>query len=610
MFLDLDLMNAAIQALGWALIHFLWQGAVVGATFALGMLLLRQARPGARYGFGLICMLVLALLPVATFVSMFSATTATAGQTPSLAVVPSAASAVAQTVANDNGWAPALEQGLPWVVLAWALGVGLHTVRVFVNWRRMRRLTRIGVRSLDGPLSARIHDLIELFGIRSAVRVFESTLVQVPTVLGWLKPVILLPTSTLTGLTPRQIELVIAHELGHIRRWDYIVNLMQVCIETGLFYHPVVGWISRRIREEREKCCDDLVIEHCGNRLEYAKALTNLESMRATPMQPALAATDGKLFERIERIVCNHAAEPGEAVAGNTLFLVILGLTVALVGRMADPLQALENRHTPLADALVDELLVATVPTHSETLLVPLESARFSLLEPVQPAASVPVEEVSAPTVQQQSAGSDDVGMPQRVPSPAPVERAAPQPSVVQESPVIHEAVKSEIAEPRSSSPVAAGVPTSAAAAPAEQPLEVASLDRHKLDRTRVSASGPVAVRRVSPVYPVRARMAGQSGYVEVSYLIDAAGRPEAIDITESRPRRVFERAALQAIRDWRFDPTTVTGAEGRQYLRFDFNLDGTSTLQPMTGECRPLTGTRICRTDSPTAVKTQEARG
>ena len=122
---------------------------------------------------------------------------------------------------------------------------------------------------MTARLSRRLH-------ITRAITLFESTLVDVPTVIGFVKPVILLPASVLGGLTPQQLEAILAHELAHIRRHDYIVNLLQSLLETLLFYHPAVWWLSRRIRIEREHCCDDLAVSLCGDPLVYARALADL----------------------------------------------------------------------------------------------------------------------------------------------------------------------------------------------------------------------------------------------------------------------------------------------------------------------------------------------
>src|SRR5262249_31480014 len=135
-------------------------------------------------------------------------------------------------------------------------------------------------------------------GVRQAVRLLESTAIEVPAVLGLLRPVILLPASAVTGLTPAQLEMILAHELAHIRRHDFLVTLFQSAVETLLFYHPAVWWISRQVRIERENCCDDLAVAVCGTPLQYARALARLEELRAEALPLAVSANGGSLMER------------------------------------------------------------------------------------------------------------------------------------------------------------------------------------------------------------------------------------------------------------------------------------------------------------------------
>src|SRR5207247_1673092 len=136
-------------------------------------------------------------------------------------------------------------------------------------------------------------------GIGRPVRVLMSTLTDGPSVLGWLRPVLLLTPATAMGLTPSELEAVIAHELAHVKRYDYLVNVFQVVAETVFFYHPAVWWTSSRIRLERELCCDDLAVRSCGDPLSYARALTTLEKRRVMAPTMAMASTGGPLLYRI-----------------------------------------------------------------------------------------------------------------------------------------------------------------------------------------------------------------------------------------------------------------------------------------------------------------------
>src|SRR5204862_7224915 len=126
-------------------------------------------------------------------------------------------------------------------------------------------------------------------------RLRESAGVPVPAVLGGVRPVVLLPASAVTGLTPLQLDALLAHELAHVRRYDYLVNVLQSVIETLLFYHPAVWWVSRRVRDEREHCCDDLAVTVCGDAHAYATALLDMERLRGVAPAWAMAAAGGSL---------------------------------------------------------------------------------------------------------------------------------------------------------------------------------------------------------------------------------------------------------------------------------------------------------------------------
>src|SRR5207237_4946041 len=130
-------------------------------------------------------------------------------------------------------------------------------------------------------------------GLPAAAHVVESALVDVPTVVGWLRPAILLPIAALASLSPEQVEAILAHELAHIRRHDYAVNVLQTFAETLLFYHPAVWWVSKRIRVEREHCCDDVAVAVCGDAVCYAEALATLEHGPSEGAGMPLAAPRG-----------------------------------------------------------------------------------------------------------------------------------------------------------------------------------------------------------------------------------------------------------------------------------------------------------------------------
>ena len=187
--------------------------------------------------------------------------------------------------------APALnsEKFIRGFVFAWLLGVSALALRLLFISLVVARLKRRGNEPLGAQWIQQLHRLKTALQISRPVRLVKSALVEVPTVVGWLRPLILLPAATLTGLTPGQLESILAHELAHVRRHDYLVDLLQNALETLLFYHPAVWWVSGCVRAEREICCDEIAVNLCGDRLVYAQALTTLEELR-----PASVAGAGR----------------------------------------------------------------------------------------------------------------------------------------------------------------------------------------------------------------------------------------------------------------------------------------------------------------------------
>ena len=286
------------QALAAALEHFLWQGAVLGLALAAAIRLLR---PGARlrYVMGVATLAAMALAPVATLAvvsadrpsgvaTAFTASLQAAAQT-------GAVTGTAAEPASSRWTGPGI------VVAAWVIGVLAFSLRLLGGWVMTRQLV---ARTRDRA-SAEIRWLADRLSRELAlgrhVEIFESPAIVVPMLIGWIAPVIILPTAALAGLAPAQLEALIAHELAHVRRHDYLVNLLQSVVETLLFFHPAVWWVSRDVRESREHCCDDLVIGLC-DRVVYASALADLAALVRGP-RLALAATDGSLVNRVRRIL-------------------------------------------------------------------------------------------------------------------------------------------------------------------------------------------------------------------------------------------------------------------------------------------------------------------
>jgi len=323
------------QAIGWALLHLLWQGTVIAGLLALLLRLLPARSASLRYTLACAALVSLVLLGVATGYRAYPRQTAVAAATIATPDVrPSMATIVVATLAPARGAGVqdvvrAANDALPAVVTFWLVGVVLLSIRLIVHWLRARRLVTRHTSPATEPWLSVAKRLCRALGVRQAVRLLESTAIQVPAVVGLLRPVILLPANALAGLMPGQLEMILAHELAHIRRHDFLVNLLQAAVETLLFYHPAVWWISGQIRIERENCCDDLAIAVCGNALQYARALTRLEELRAQRMPLAVSANGGSLLDRIRRLVSESSRTTGP-VRGAAALALLVGMLLAI----------------------------------------------------------------------------------------------------------------------------------------------------------------------------------------------------------------------------------------------------------------------------------------
>src|SRR6266446_3611687 len=339
-----DLLSQPLtHRLGWALVHSLWQGVLAAAVFGLLRTVLRRRSTQARYVAGCLVLLALALAPVVTFLALSGQAGDSTGtglyperiqpklimQAPAFLSEFDFGATAPGPVARALGLLAWL---LPWLVAGWTIGVLLFSLRLLQDCWHLKRLRSDQTGTLDPAWGEILNDLRCRLSISRPVRLLKSGLVEVPTVLGWFRPLILLPASSVTGLSPAQLEAVLAHELAHVLRYDYLINAFQIVVETLLFYHPAVWWISRCIREERELCCDDLVLRVCADRVVYARALASLEEMRASAPRLAFAASGGPLLKRVRRLIGStgedHPASARE-ICGLALFGIGLVLTTA-----------------------------------------------------------------------------------------------------------------------------------------------------------------------------------------------------------------------------------------------------------------------------------------
>lgn len=330
--------QSLLQALGWALLQFLWQGTLVAIGTAAALTLLRKRAAATRYLVTCIALALMLILPAATLLRGIGDTgggtgdhSASAWRTTSAAAERGTPGAAAEKASPANFVDASLAMVrssllrlqaaarplLPHVAMAWFFGVLFLSFRLLRSWHHLQYIMHEGTEPAPERWQIVVSDLMERMGIRRSVRLLSSKLTEVPAAFGWLRPVILIPVSALCNLSVEQMETILAHELAHIRRHDYAVNLLQSAIEILLFYHPAVWWVSGKMRIERENCCDDVAVEVCDDVKTYARALVALEELRRAPVL-AVAANGGALLPRIRRLLQGGETD-GRSPAGALL---------------------------------------------------------------------------------------------------------------------------------------------------------------------------------------------------------------------------------------------------------------------------------------------------
>ena len=344
----------------------MWLVAAVTAVLALVLLAMRRRSANTRYLTACVGVLLMVAVPVATLILM---DIPSANEPIVLAIEPAGSVPVSELVSNkaempvkatplalspaeeldteasesmELAFAHRLQPVLPYLVFGWLVGTVLLSIRLMIGWAQAHRIARTRVHPMDGTWQERFAALACRLDVSRPVRLLESALARVPMVIGHTRPMLLIPASALSGLSVQQLDAVLAHELAHIRRWDYLVNLIQTVIETLLFYHPAVWWVGKRIRQERENCCDDVAADVCGERLAFARALVAMEEAKQSSPTLAVAAAGGVLIKRIRRLLGVEQEGPSRSsrwVSGAVVLLaaVAIAIGVPLASLAASP---------------------------------------------------------------------------------------------------------------------------------------------------------------------------------------------------------------------------------------------------------------------------------
>ena len=349
-----------VNAMGWTVLHSLWQGTIIALILALVFFALQRKTARLRYRIAFGALLLLFVSSLTTFFLLYDPQGS--GQQPTRLVL---LGDVRMVVEKSNYFQQMMtrfgnyfDAHLPVIVTVWLVGVFFFLIRLLGGMAYVRRMRVYGSIPAPDPWQQRVSRLAETLQLNKVIGLAESSLTKAPLMIGFFKPLILLPVGTINHLSADEVEAILAHELAHIARQDYIFNIMQSLIEIIYYYHPAAWWISAVIRTEREHCCDDTAIRLCSNPLTYAKALLHVQELqhyRTPVLAMAFSGHKNQLLYRIQRILNqshNKSRTMEKFIATCALLCLLAALTYG----------SNSHRETPAPPADMKTVIIASVP--------------------------------------------------------------------------------------------------------------------------------------------------------------------------------------------------------------------------------------------------------
>lgn len=393
-----------VAALGWSLLHSLWQGALIALLLGIALLFLQKRSSNVRYTLAASSLGLTLVAFFGTFAYLFNAAKAQQeafNDTLYIVTQENYNHFVNQVTAEQSLLSIFLEyfnQHLPVIVVFWFLGVLVLSLRFLGGLAYLQRLRHTQNQPISEHWQERLNSIKTQIGLSKSVQLLESALIRVPMVIGYLKPIVLLPIGTINALSAAEVEAILAHELAHIKRNDYLINLIQSIIDVLFFYHPAVWWMSNTVRTERENCCDDLALSVTGNSLIIAKALANLESLRQRSYHLSLAFTGNKnqLFNRISRLLGQPMKKNNHFVEGLVAVIVIILCLTTINYRVNASVTETKDELTEMvSDSIIpkEEIIIGEGEEVIEEYIIIEEEVEV----PVAPDAPFPVRWVENP---------------------------------------------------------------------------------------------------------------------------------------------------------------------------------------------------------------------
>ncbi|MDX2367241.1 MAG: M56 family metallopeptidase [Colwellia sp.] len=617
-----------LTSLSLTLLHFLWQGLLVAAVLKSALLIFNNHKPQVRYALSALAMSVNLLLPIITFAVIY--------QTESSPVNPIANSLVLSEFIQElkqpdaffsyNELMALLPSLLPYIALFWLATITLLAGKLLLEVYNVNNLPQQNTVAPSQKLQARFNELAKQIQLTITPRLLISLKVEVPMAIGWLKPVVLLPASMVSGLSTPQLEMLLLHELAHIRRHDYLVNFFQTLVEILLFFHPAVHWVSTQMRNEREYCSDDIAVQHCGDAVAYAHTLADTASLctkthHHTIPDMAMAASGGDLKQRVIRLVDHHCAPKNNIskwFASVTIVFSVLLLSSKQLLTM--PLLDIWYNEEPLLHSnnikKVQKNIIRTdntIPTSSiaRQFLASQESESTTVqtIYPKTPLASqqhttkknnstsiIELENLSLITSQ-----SDHLSKEVTTTETSRVKQAFEHTDYQKKSSLVANPYQQEQVKTKNKSPLPILIADSDTVKSKKKDLSytdkttnmstkfVDHFSRQKeewvqpvtIANKSIVPPTPVwhsaeQVKSVVPIYPSVAKRKGIEIEVKVDFTIDVDGQIKDIKFAQNNKINYFKNSIRTAIKKWRFLPAKVDEkpVESQMAKVFSFSLE------------------------------------
>jgi TonB family protein len=598
--------SPVLTSLSLTLLHFLWQGFLVAAVLKSALLFLNNNKPQLRYALSALAMSVNLLLPIITFVIIYQTESSSANTLANSLALSDFIQELKQPNAfySYNELTALLPSLLPSIAILWLATIFLLAGKLLLEMYHVNNLPQQNTVAPSDKLQARFNELANQISLTITPRLLISLKIEVPMAIGWLKPIVLLPASMVSGLSTPQLEMLLLHELAHIRRHDYLVNFFQTLVEILLFFHPAVHWVSKQMRNEREYCSDDIAVQHCGDAVAYAHTLADTASLctkahHHTIPNMAMAASGGDLKQRVIRLVDHHCAPKNNIskwFASITIVFSVLLLSSKQLLIM--PLLDIWYDQKPLQHSN-DSTNAQKNIIHTDNV-IPSSSIAQQLLIPQNRSNITPIIDLKTPLKSQDSIAQKQQKNSQAIedstlhekptlvsyPYPQEIETLAisPQAKPIKTIKSSNTVLLADLTSVKSNkndlqfSDFKTNRSTIFVDHISRQKEEwikpIVMVNKSILPITPVWQSAE-QVKKVVPIYPSVAERRGIEINVKVDFTIDVDGQIKDIKFAQHKKINYFKKSIRKAIEEWRFLPAKVNEkpVESQMAKVFSFSI-------------------------------------